>query len=117
MKHGNKKAIEDPVVRRIAVLLKEEGRTEKSLTDYLGLPPGTMSKWKYNDSKVYLYYIEEICAYLETTPNYLFLGEEESDDIKGLTQTENKIIRLYRSIDKRKQSCIKETLRIFAENE
>ena len=116
--NSNKKGmVKDPIVRRILVLLKEEGKVDKDLTDYLGLPSGSMSKWKYYDSKLYLNYINEICEYLETTPNYLFLGEKETDEIQGLTQTENKIIRLYRSIDKRKQSCIKETLRIFAENE
>ena len=111
------KTVSDPIVRRMLVLLTEKGKTEKDLTDYLGMSPGTMSKWKYYDSKVYLQYIVKICEFLETDPNYLFLGEETSLEIKGLTQVENNIIRLFRTVDSRKQKCIRETLRIFAENE
>ena len=49
-----KKMTENPVVRRIVDLIKEQGKKEKDLTDYLGISPGTMSKWKYDGSFVYI---------------------------------------------------------------
>ena len=113
----NKSDLIDPVVKRISGLLLEKGKSEKELTDYLGLPPGTMSKWKYYDSKLYLKYILEICNYLETDPDYLFLGNVIPKENKNLTTVENEMIDLFRTINERQQKCILETLRIFSETQ
>lgn len=57
---------------------------DKDLTDHLGLPPGSMAKWKYDGSQVYLKYIVEISQFLGTSPNYLFLGTEKQTMSRGL---------------------------------
>lgn len=31
-----------------------------------------MLRWKYDGSYVYIKYIDEICEFLDTNPNYLF---------------------------------------------
>ena len=51
----------------------QRGKQEKAPADYLGLSLGAMSRWKYDGSYVYTKHIYEICEYLDTTPNYLFL--------------------------------------------
>ena len=68
----NRKMTDSPIVNRIVGLIEEQRKKEKDLTDFIGISPGTMSKWKYDGSNVYLKYIEEICEFLETTPNYFF---------------------------------------------
>ncbi len=100
--------------RRIVGLIREKGKREKNLTDYLGLSPGVMSKWKYVGSYVYIKYIEEICEFLDTTPNYLFFGSEDVEE--RLSPAEKEIIRVYRSLDGGRKKCIQETLRYFKES-
>ena len=103
---------ENPVVRRIVELIRKSGRYEKDLTDYLGIAPGAMSKWKYDGSYVYIKYIEEICEFLDTTPNYLFLGPEDEEE--RLTPEEKELIGMYRKLDDGRKECITQTLKYFA---
>ena len=107
----NRVMTDSPIVHRIVGLIEKQGKKEKDLTDYIGISPGTMSKWKYDGSNVYLKYIVEICEFLETTPNYLFLG---SDD-ESYTQAEKDMIRKYRSLDNGRKKCIRDTLKYFTE--
>ena len=107
----NRKMTDNPVVKRIVNLIKEQGKRERDLTDYLGLSPGAMSKWKYDGSYVYIKYIYEICEYLDTTPNYLFLGSEDKEE--RLTPKEKDLIKTYRMLDDRRKNCIYEIIKHF----
>ena len=93
----NRKMVDNPVIHRIVKLVKKKGKRERDLTDYLGLPPGAMSRWKYDGSYVYVKYIYEICEFLDTTPNYLFFGPDDEEDC--LTLRERNMISLYRKLD------------------
>ncbi len=106
-----RKMTDNPVVRRMVRLIKTRGKREKDLTDYLGLCPGAMTKWKYDGSYVYTKYIYEICEFLDTTPNYLFFGPEDEEE--RLSPMEKEIIRTYRSLDDGRKKCIQETLGYF----
>ena len=107
---------ENPVVLRIVGLLEEQGKKDKELMDYLGVPQNMMSKWKYQDSTAYLKYVVEIAEFLNTSPNYLFLGNEKTKDIEGLTPMESEIILMLRQVDDGRRKCIRDTLRYFTEN-
>ncbi len=109
----NRKMTDNPVVLRIVQLIKEKGKRERDLTDYLGLSPGAMSKWKYDGSYVYTKYIYEICDFLDTTPNYLFFGPE--DEAERLTPEEKELIVTYRSLDEGRKTCIRQTVKYFKE--
>lgn len=102
---------DDPVVVRIMDLIRKKGKKEIELAKYLGIPSGVMAKWKYYGSTSYLRYIEGICRFLGTTPNYLFLGREET--MEDLSFAEKDIIRMYRGLDEGKKNCIRETLKYF----
>ena len=115
MARSTKKMIENEVVQRIVELNRKQGKKEKDLTDYLGIAPGAMSKWKYDGSFVYIKYIEEICEFLDTTPNYLFLGLEDEEE--RLSPAEKDIVRIYRSLDDGRKKCIRDTLRYFQSEE
>ncbi|MCR5232372.1 MAG: hypothetical protein K6E53_00460 [Lachnospiraceae bacterium] len=113
---SNKELTKDPVMLRIIGLLEEQGKTDKEFTDFLGLVPGTFSHWKYDGNRTaYLQYINPICEMLETSPNYLFRGVENMDDVAGLTPMENELIRLFRVVDAKKKRNIVDTLRLFTE--
>ena len=106
----NRKMTENPVVQRILGLLREQGKLDKDLTDFLGVAPTAMTKWKYDGSKVYLKYIEAICEYLDTTPNYLFWGHEGVSVENGLTSTERELIEKYRNLDNKGKKFVKDML-------
>jgi len=59
---------------------------------------------------VYLKYIEGICEYLETTPNYLFYGKDEEG---RLSPAEKDMIRIYRKLDSGRKKCVRDTLKYF----
>ena len=108
-----RKMTDNPVIQRIVGLIREQGLKEKDLTDYLGIAPGNMSKWKYDGSLIYIKYVDQICEFLDTTPNYLFFGPEDEEE--RLTPGEKKLIQMYRALDNKRKKCIRETMNIFSE--
>lgn len=75
---------------RIQQLLKEQNKTQKNLTDYLGLGKQTFTNWN-NGAKSYIKYIDKIAEYLDVTTDYLLGNSDErkpvntelsADDIK-----------------------------------
>ena len=113
MARTTNRKIDNIVVQRIVDIIHQRGKQEKDLTDYLGLSPGSMSRWKYDGSYVYTKYIYEICEYLDTTPNYLFFGPEDEEE--RLTPDEKEMIQMYRSLDAGRKRCIWETIGYFKE--
>jgi len=103
---------DNPIVNRIVDLIEEQGKRDKDLTDYIGLPPGSMAKWKYDGSSVYLKYIVPICEFLETTPTYLFLGSYGNEN-EELSPVESEVIQMFRKIDTGRQKCIRDILKYF----
>lgn len=108
-----RKTTENPVVQRIVELIREQGKKEKDLTDYLGISPGTMSKWKYDGSFVYIKHIDRICEFLDTTPNYLFFGPENEDE--RMTPVEKNVIKMYRSLENEKKKFVRDMLKYLME--
>lgn len=108
-----RKMTENPEVQRIVELIREQGKKEKDLTDYLGISPGTMSKWKYDGSFVYIKHIDRICEFLDTTPNYLFFGPEDEDE--RMTPVEKNVIKMYRSLENEKKKFVRDMLKYLME--
>ena len=44
-------------MQRILELLKEQGKTEKELIQYLGLANGAFTPWKFGDTKGYMSFL------------------------------------------------------------
>lgn len=102
----------DETVKRILGLLREKGKNEKDLTDHLGISPGSVSKWKYDGSVGYLRHIGAICGFLDTTPNYLFLGSDEEDRI---SLSEKNLLQMYRSFDDGRKKCIRDLVKYLSD--
>ena len=111
MSKGNRELTDNPVVLRILDLLKKQKKTDKELTAFLGVSHSTITKWKYDGSNVYLKYIDPICEYLDTTPNYLFFGITDEDEM--LTSGEKEMIRMYRRLDEARKNCVRDTIKFF----
>ena len=105
----------DPVLLRIVELLNKQEKTDKEFNEALGFANGTLYQWKNDDRRTaYYLYIREICEYLKTTPNYLFYGVEAVENKETYSSKENEIINMYQKLDKEKQDCIFETIRLFS---
>ena len=108
-----KKLTDNPIVLRILELIRKKGKKEKDLTDYLRISSGSISKWKYDGSIVYLKYVDEICEFLDTTPNYLFFGEDDED---RLLPGEKNMIQMYRILDDGRKKCVRDMIKYLADS-
>ena len=64
-------------LNKISKLLKEQKKTQKDLTDYLGLTKNTFTNWKGGTSASYLKHIGQIAEYLGVSADYL-LGKSDT---------------------------------------
>ena len=83
---------QDPVLLRILELLKQQNKSQKSLTDYLGLHPNTFNNWKYQNTQSYLKHLDKIADYLGVSPGYLIRGNTVGADVNSFTPLESKLI-------------------------
>lgn len=60
------------IMTNIERLLKETKKTQRELTDYLGINRSVFSQWKSGNSKSYEKYIERIAAFFDVSPADLF---------------------------------------------
>ena len=61
----------DKCVERIVLLLSENGFTNKSLAEYLGIPSSTISDWKSGKSDSYNKYIGGISEYFGVSADFV----------------------------------------------
>ena len=88
----------EPVLERITKLLREQGKTDKELTEYLGITNGMFSKWRHNNGRSYFKYTNEIAEFLGVTSSYLLNGPE--DVMQGnLTSQEIRLLKTYRELE------------------
>ena len=115
-KANNKDLSNYNVLERILELMSEKGLSDRDFELNLGIGKGMVSHWKYEKRTTFLQYICPICELLETNPNYLFYGVEQTDDPIELSPNEKDLIRMYRMVDDDKKRFLKEGLRLFIES-
>lgn len=81
---------------RIKSLLKEQGKTQKELTDYIGIEKSVFSDWKKGKSKSYKKYIAEIAEFFGVSTDSL-LGIRERKPIKVKIRRKTNHERTYQS--------------------
>ena len=59
------------VLDRIFSMLKEQGKSQVDLADFLGLSKNNISEWKHGRNRSYEKYLYQIAAFLGTSPEYL----------------------------------------------
>lgn len=67
-------------LEKILLLLSQQNKKQKDLTDYLKIGKQTTTEWKSGRNKSYMKYIPQIAEFFGTTPNYL-LGEDEGSNV------------------------------------
>ena len=105
------------VFHRMDTLMKQSGKMEKDLIEYLGLRVGTFTQWRRGKGYSYMLYTKEICDFFHVTPNYLFLGEditmESNEDF--FTSDEKEVIKCYRSAGVKEKQYIKSIVHTMAQ--
>lgn len=79
------------IIDKIITLLEENNRTQKELTDFLGLDKSTFSAWKNGKSQSYNKYLSKIAEFFNVSTDYL-LGNETPQEPSDKTEREVKLI-------------------------
>lgn len=69
----------DPIILRIVKLLEDQNKTQKELTDYLGITQNAFTDWKSGRLKSYKKYVYEIASFLGVSAAYLIDGKEPNN--------------------------------------
>lgn len=67
---------QDPIIQKIIDLLEKQGKTQKNLTDYLGITQNAFTDWKSGRIKSYLKHLAKIAEFFNVSVDYL-LGKEQ----------------------------------------
>ncbi|UVX37085.1 MAG: helix-turn-helix domain protein [Bacteriophage sp.] len=68
-------------IDKIIQLLSEKKRTQKELTDSLGIEKSVFSAWKSGNSQSYKKYLPEIANFFDVSVGYLLGQEEKLDNV------------------------------------
>mgnify|MGYP002625845276 CR=1 FL=1 len=114
MRPAKNQLTKDPVVLRIIETLKEKGIPEREFVKAIGLSNGAFTKWKYHDSKGYMLHIEKMAEYLGVSSDYL-LRNEANIEPQSLSNSEKKLLELYRQMDDAMKEKVIETSKLLVE--
>ena len=80
------------IIERISELLREQGKDQRELCEFLGVSQSVYSEWKSGKSKSIRQYVDRIAEFLGCTPDYL-LGSEVA-----FSPAELQLIGAFRSL-------------------
>ena len=105
MRNTNRVPNDNPVIERIEHLLLVQAKTKKDLLDYLGMGNSAFTRWKYDNSKSYLKYIDAIANFLGSTSEYLLYGAVEEEKML-LSKEEIRLIDAFRKLNQEKRQIV-----------
>ena len=101
------------VTDRLDELLRQQGKTQKELIQFLGLCRGTYTHWKKGNNRSYIRHIAQIAQFFQMPIEYFgFLYGEDSPDINSWTvdkvfsDKERNLILNYRKLRSESQNNI-----------
>ena len=69
------------VLEKISALLKEKGKRQRHLCEYLGLNPQAFTNWKNGSNDSYMKYLPEIAEYFGVTIDYLLGNSDRREQL------------------------------------
>lgn len=72
-------------LNRIKSLLKEKNKTQKDLTDFLGISKNAFSEWNSGKNSSYIKHIVKIASFFEVTTDYLLGNDDAKFPTPGYT--------------------------------
>lgn len=93
------------VLDKITALLKEKGKRQRHLCEYLGLNPQAFTNWKNGSNDSYMKYLPEIAEYFGVTIDYLLgnsdrreqltIPEDVLDILSALSEEDMMVVSRY----------------------
>lgn len=84
---------QDPIIQTIIDLLDKQGKSQKNLTDYLGITQNAFTDWKSGRIKSYRKHLARIAEFLNVSVDYL-LGKDEAKIPSPLVAEKSNLIPL-----------------------
>ena len=72
------------VIERITRLLKEQGKQDKELCDFIGVAQSTFVNWKKRNTDPKSKYVPDIAEFLGVSEKYILKGENVTSTIQGV---------------------------------
>jgi transcriptional regulator with XRE-family HTH domain len=77
-------------INKISELLSEQGKTQKELTDYLGITKNAFTDWKSGRIKSYNKHLDKIAEFFGVSVDYL-LGKTPSPEREDIPEDEKRL--------------------------
>ena len=100
---------QDPIIKTIIDLLDKQGKTQKNLTDYLGITQNAFTDWKSGRIKSYRKHLAKIAEFLNVSVDYL-LGKDQSPSPRP---SENTVTLFGRDGSKTDRTLTEEQYKLF----
>ncbi len=92
------------IMNRILLSMEKKGVRQVDLMRHLGITDQVFTKWKYENSKSYLKYMDEIADYLNVTVDYLMNGTENGTEYP---QEDVELLNLIHELSKPKRKLVR----------
>lgn len=102
----------------IVLLLKQSGKTQKELTDFLGVSKNTFTDWKSGRIKSYSKYLPKIAEFFDVSVDYL-TGRTEKAVPEGppLSEEDKMFLSLLPRISQEKKKILLQVFLAMLEQE
>ena len=114
MRYTDRTVTDDEVLQRIIELIREKGLRQQDVTNYLGIKNNAFTRWKYDNGKSYIKYLDDIANFLGVTRQYLLEGVNKSGFDEILSPEEKAIIKGYRKLNMGDRKCIANMIILYS---
>lgn len=88
----------DRVLQQMTDLLTEQGKTQSSLCDYLGIRSDMYSRWKKGESRSYMFDIGRIADFFGVSADYILCRTKQEVSASTLTAAESRLLSRFRAL-------------------
>lgn len=93
------------ILDNIIFSLKSQGKTQKDLTDYLGVTQNVFTNWKNGRNQSWRKYLPQIAEFLGLTVDELISGQKK-DAPAAAGASEQQLIQLYQRLSPKNQDLL-----------
>lgn len=101
-------------------LCNNVGKAPNAVAKEIGISSGAITFWKTDQRRPTPRMLEKISAYFGVSVNYLLGYETKKENAPGemiLTESENMLVELFRSLPPDKQELVAQTVKAFADSQ
>ena len=92
-------------LNKILSILSTENKSQKELTDYLGIQKSAVTQWKLGKNTSYLKHISKIADFLGVSTDYLLGTEQKEKAPSQLSERANRILEAVNRLSVEEQEA------------